>query len=104
MPSQSKANIESSENALSKYDWDGNALNRYSWLKHLAKRAYKHDPRFRTHVEYGYHMTGFRTITQSADHSNNLYDRNVTRATSGTTQRASDTGRINRVRPHSRER
>eukprot|EP00966_Prymnesium_polylepis_P068675 1595304-Prymnesium_polylepis.1 len=26
-------------------------------------------------------MTGFRTITQSIDHSNNLYDRNVTRAT-----------------------
>jgi hypothetical protein len=81
MPSQSKANIETSEEDLSKYDWDGNALNRYPWLKHLAKRAYKHDSRFRTHVEYGYHMTGFRTITQSVDHSNNLYDRNVTRAT-----------------------
>ena len=81
MPSQSKANIETSEEDLSKYDWDGNALNRYPWLKHLAKRAYKHDSRFRTHVEYGYHMTGFRTITQSIDHSNNLYDRNVTRAT-----------------------
>eukprot|EP00966_Prymnesium_polylepis_P261529 6040732-Prymnesium_polylepis.1 len=46
------------------------------WVKYLAKRAYKHDPRFCQHVEFGYHMSGHNTITQSVEHSTNLFDRN----------------------------
>ena len=80
MSSKNKQDIDDSEKDLSKYNWDGNALNRYPWVKYLAKRAFKHNPKFRTHVEYGYHMSGHRTITQSLEHSTNLWDRNVTRA------------------------
>ena len=65
MSSKNKQDIDDSEKDLSKYNWDGNALNRYPWVKYLAKRAFKHNPKFRTHVEYGYHMSGHRTITQS---------------------------------------
>eukprot|EP00966_Prymnesium_polylepis_P198569 4601866-Prymnesium_polylepis.1 len=36
MPSQSKANIETSEEDLSKYDWNGNALNRCPWLRRFS--------------------------------------------------------------------
>ena len=33
------------------------------------------------HIQYGYHMTGHRTITQSAEHSINLYHKNVAQST-----------------------
>ena len=75
-----KAGSEESD-TTNQFDWDGNPLNRYPWAKHLAKRAFKHDARFRQHVEQGYHMAGYRTITQSVEHSTNLYFRNVTRST-----------------------
>ena len=63
MPSNTTDNIEDGEEDYSKYNNDGNALNRHSWKKYLAKRAYKHSKSFRTHVEFGYHMAGHRTIT-----------------------------------------
>ena len=81
MPSRSKAELEESEEDSKQFNWDGNALNRHPWVKHMAKRAYKHDPRFRQHVEFGYHMSGHKTITQSVEHSTNLFDRNVSRST-----------------------
>eukprot|EP00966_Prymnesium_polylepis_P058385 1352002-Prymnesium_polylepis.1 len=49
MPSRSKADLEESDEDPKQFDWDGNALNRHPWVKHLAKRAYNHDPRFRQH-------------------------------------------------------
>ena len=63
------------------FNFDGDPLNRYPWAKYLEKRVYAHDSRFRTHIQYGYHMTGYRTITQSIEHSQNLYHRNVAKST-----------------------
>ena len=77
--SVSAGNIEDSETKV--YNYDGDPLNRYPWAKHLEKHVYAHDARFRTHIQQGYHMTGHRTITQSVDHSTNLYHKNVAPAT-----------------------
>ena len=55
MPSNNTKDIEDGEDDWSKYDWDGNALNRYPWVKYLPKRAFKHNKQFRNHVEMGYH-------------------------------------------------
>jgi hypothetical protein len=81
MPSRSKAELQESDEDSKHFNWDGNGLNRHPWVKHLAKRAYKHDPRFRQHVEFGFHMLGHKTINQSVEHSTNLFDRNVSRST-----------------------
>ena len=37
------------------YNYDGDPLNRYAWAraKHLEKRVYAHDARFRTHIQHG---------------------------------------------------
>ena len=77
--SSSTGTIEESDTKF--YNYDGDPLNRYPWAKHLEKRVYAHDSRFRTHIQYGYHMTGHRTITQSSDHSINLYHKNVAQST-----------------------
>jgi hypothetical protein len=61
-PKPKASDTEEGEDDSKLYDWDGNALNRHPWAKHLAKRAYKKDPRFRQHVEFGYHMSGHKTI------------------------------------------
>ena len=79
-PTQRAPAIDESEEDSKIYDWDGSALTRHPWAKHLAKRCYKRDTRFRQHIEYGYHMSGHKTIVQSTDHSHNLYDRNVNRS------------------------
>ena len=79
--STSTGTIEESDTKV--YNYDGDPLNRYPWAEVLCleKRVFAHDPRFRTHIQYGYHMTGHRTITQSSDHSINLYHKNVAQST-----------------------
>eukprot|EP00966_Prymnesium_polylepis_P130154 3010103-Prymnesium_polylepis.1 len=62
------------------FDWDGEPLTRYPWVKLLERRVYKHNSRFRSHVQQGYHMSGHRTITQSTEHSQNLFHHNVERS------------------------
>jgi hypothetical protein len=49
-PKQRASAIDESEEDSMCYNWDGSALTRYPLAKHLAKRCYKHDTRFRQHV------------------------------------------------------
>ena len=64
MSPKPKADIDESEEDSKVFDWDGSPLTRYPWAKHLAKRCFKHDARFRQHVQFGYHMSGHKTIVQ----------------------------------------
>ena len=71
--------IETSDTNIS-FDWNGDPLTRHPWAKYLERRVYKHDARFRSHVQQGHHMAGHRTITQSVEHSQNMYHHNVRRS------------------------
>ena len=69
--------IETSDTNIS-FDWNGDPLTRHPWAKYLERRVYKHDARFRSHVQQGHHMAGHRTITQSVEHSQNMYHHTTT--------------------------